>query len=380
MPANFPLLIKPASYLCNLRCAHCFYLPGEERGSGKGAPKMTEKTLRRLVRTYLELPLEQHMFIWQGGEPTLMGKQFYVQAAKLQKQFSPAGGVVGNCLQTNATLLTPDFSSFLARNDFLVGVSIDGPAELHDAYRMYAAQKGSHAKVMENYRMLSRDGVKVNALTLLTSRNVARAAEIFHWLADRGILFQQYIPCVEFEPGGGPRPWTVDPKAWGEALCALFDAWWTERGRISVRYFDALLHTLHTGMPGICHMGEACGQYVVVEHNGDLYPCDFFVKEEWKLGNIHTTAWAEIWEHPRYLAFSRAKSELPQACTDCQWLRLCRGDCQKHRYADGTPERSRSWLCEGYRVFFTHAIPKLPALFPAADIGGRSRHTPILGL
>lgn len=368
----FPLLIKPASYSCNLQCKHCFY---SLKTHGTGSRKqlhMSGKTLHRLIRTYLELPLERHVFIWQGGEPTLMGLQFYAQVVQYQKQYATKAHVIENCLQTNGTLITKDFSKFLARNQFLVGLSIDGPQDIHDVYRTYPKDKGSYQKVMESLGLMQKDGVNINALTLLTANNVHHAADIFHHLTSKHILHHQYIPCVEFQPGGNPAPWTVDPLAWGKALCSLFDLWLGERGRISVRYFDALLYTLISGTPGICHMDSQCGHYAVVEYDGSIFPCDFFVSPQWNLGNIHETSWQEVWQHPLYAAFGQGKTTRSEKCSSCQWLALCAGDCQKHRVgAYNTAHSQHSWLCNGYRVFFEHAVPILrrlagPTHLPAA--------------
>lgn len=371
---SFPLLIKPASYSCNLRCSHCFYHPEMFNSPSKKENRMSEKTLQKLIKTYLDIPLERHVFIWQGGEPTLMGKHFFVQAVSLQNKYKKHGNIIENCLQTNGTLISRDFSKFLARNNFLVGLSIDGPGAMHDFYRVYSPNKGSYAKVMENFQTMVKDGVKINSLSLLSSNNVDHAVDIFYHLARKNILFQQYIPCVEFDESGAPRSWTVDPLKWGKALCALFDAWLAEKGRVSIRYFDALLYAFLTGKAGICHMDKHCGQYAVVEYNGDIFPCDFFVNEQWKLGNIHETPWPEVWEHPLYLAFRQSKSAYAKECAECEWLGICAGDCQKHRAApeEGSAAK-RSWLCDGYRMFFEYAAPILRKLTLPNSIDAQNR-------
>lgn len=364
MPKDFfPLLIKPAGSNCNLRCSHCFYGPHTSDAMPGNTQRMSEKTLCKLIKTYLATSLKKHVFIWQGGEPALMGKHFFEHAVLLQNKYKKKYDVIENCIQTNGTLISDDFSKFLARNNFLVGVSIDGPSEVHDFYRVDAANKGSYSRVMTALQTMHRNGVNMNSLTLLTANNIDKATEIFYHLAEKNIIYQQYIPCVEFNEAGSARSWTVDPIQWGRALCSLFDAWLAEKGRISIRYFDALLYTWMTGEYGICHMDKKCGQYAVVAHNGDIYPCDFFVTEQWKLGNISEISWPAVWEHPLYLEFSKAKSAYTDKCTTCEWLSICAGDCQKHRITStkGT-DVAQSWLCAGYKIFFEYAAPKLRAL------------------
>lgn len=366
LTASFPLLIKPASYSCNLRCAHCFYAPVMTPLPQKQGQRMSEETLTTLIKSYLGTPLKRHVFIWQGGEPTLMGEDFFERVIFLQNKYKKIDGIIENCLQTNGTLISKNFSKFLAKNDFLVGLSIDGPEAMHDFYRVYADKKGSYARVMRCFETMNQHGVKINSLTLLSSNNVHNAVEIFHHLAGKNILFQQYIPCVEFDENGNACSWTVDPTGWGRALCNLFDAWLAEQGRISIRYFDALLYRFLTGKSGICHMGKHCGQYAVVEYNGDIFPCDFFVNEQWRLGNICNNTWQDIWKHPVYLNFQQAKSDYANECAKCKWLYICAGDCQKHRGISGAKANAaRSWLCTGYKIFFEHAAPTLRKLTQA---------------
>lgn len=360
---SFPLLVKPASCACNLRCAHCFYPQDKKKQGNIKNLRMTRQTLKTLVKSYLAIPLKRHVFIWQGGEPTLMGLDFFAHAFALQSKYKSQGTIIENCLQTNGTLLSKDFSKLLARHEVLVGLSIDGPQSLHDFYRVYPSNAGSHTKVMQSLHSMNQNGVRVNSLTLLTSHNVGKVVDIFTHLRRKNILFQQYIPCVEFDADGKPCPWTVQALPWGKALCDLFDMWLAEQGRVSVRYFDALLYTIITGKSGICHTDTKCGQYAVVEHNGDIYPCDFFVSNQWKLGNIHNTAWPAVWQHPTYMAFRQAKNILADTCSACEWVYLCAGDCPKHRgHFTNTFHTTCSWLCEGYRIFFAHAVPILTAL------------------
>lgn len=363
---TLPLLVKPASGQCNLRCAHCFYTPSH-MAAPLQAGKMSIDTLKVLTKSYLALPLAEHAFIWQGGEPTLMGYGFYSTAVRLQQQYS-TGGTIRNYLQTNGTLLTPEFAKFLARHDFLVGVSLDGGQHFHDTYRVFPSGKGSHAIIQKHLGLLRQHGANVNALTLVTSNSAGHMAELFQDLLTKGLLHHQYIPCVEWTAQGKLQPWSLRSGQWGDALCALFEIWWPHRFTVSVRYFDALLHALAYDVPSICHMAKSCDQYLVVEHNGQVFPCDFFVKAHWSLGNIRTNSWEEILHHPLRVAFAEHKTP-PQSCMACAYLKLCSGDCPKHR--GGSEGSAQSYLCADYQQFFEYALPKLTALAHMAQAHAR---------
>lgn len=353
---SLPLLVKPASSLCNLRCSHCFYT-AKRLHPALNQGKMSADTLKKLIRSYLALPLAEHTFIWQGGEPTLMGHSFYSSVVRLQKQYAQGSAPVHNCLQTNGTLMTPVFAKFLAQHNFLVGISVDGEERHHNAYRIFPSRKGSYATVLQHVNLLQKHKASLNALTLATSNNVADMGRIFLHLLQKGFLFQQYIPCIEYGQDGKPLPWTISAAQWGLALCQLFDVWWEHRFTVSVRYFDALLHALVYGEAGICHAGKHCDQYLVVEHDGQVFPCDFFTAPAWSLGNIRKDSWQQILENPLRQQFALQKSPA-HACMACPYLHLCGGDCQKHRIQQEQP----SVLCQAYKQFFAHALPKMTIL------------------
>jgi len=354
----FTLLVKPTSADCNLRCAYCFYLCKSELYPETRRHRMSPEVAERMIATYLATEQPQYVFGWQGGEPTLMGVDFFRLVTDLQMRHGRPGSLVSNGLQTNVTLIDDDFARHLARYSFLVGASLDGPAEIHDQWRRTPSGAGSHAAVLRGIESLRRHEVEHNALVLVNSANVGRAREVYHYLRDLGILFQQYIPCVEFDEDARPLPWTITGEQWGEFMCGVFDEWIRGDTRVvSVRLFDALLSLLVDGVRNVCHMGRNCCQYFVVEYNGDVYPCDFFVRPELRLGNVMTHTWEEMQASPVYREFGRQKAMWHRACGECEFLHFCSGDCLKHRLY-GTPDpRTLSWLCAGWKRFYAHTVP-----------------------
>ncbi len=357
LPSSYPLLIKPASSACNLRCQHCFYTEKKLYDIPMG--RMSAETLEKLITEYAKLPLHSYNFIWQGGEPTLMGLDFYKLAIKLQKTHLPSHAPVENYLQTNASLIDDEFAAFLSQEDFLVGISIDGQEDFHNHYRVFADGTGSFTRVMQSYELLKKHKVKTNVLTLISSYNVEHIAEIYSWLKSEDVMFQQYIPCVEFNDENKPEKYSVTPKAFGNALCRLFDAWIKDRCVVNIRYFEALLQRIILNTPGMCQFGKSCKQYAVVEHNGDIYPCDFFVEERLILGNIKEHTFEEMIKSKKYEKFNNEKTNYSLKCKQCQYLTFCFGDCQKHRIKTKKSKLPHSWLCEAYQIFFAYALPEL---------------------
>ena len=366
-PAPFTLLVKPASADCNLRCEYCFYLGHGDFYPGTPHPCMTDEVLRHLVRSYMATPQPQYAFGWQGGEPTLMGVDFFRRVVQYQQQFGHAGAIVGNGLQTNGVLLNADFAKLFAEYKFLLGVSLDGPAEFHDRYRRNAAGRGSHADVLRGAAHLRDAGCEFNILVLVSQANVRAAETVYGDLCDRGFLYHQYIPCVEAGPNGDPLPFALRGEEWGEFLCRLFDVWHAaDTRRVSVRLFDSLLALLVDGTPNICHLGRDCRQYFMVEHNGDVFPCDFFGEKRLCLGNAARDSWSAMQASPVYERFGCQKREWNSACGACEFLEVCSGDCLKHRLcANGGDPRRLSLLCPGWKLFYQHTLPHFRALADA---------------
>ncbi len=362
----FSLLVKPASADCNLRCTYCFYLEKKELYPDLPRLRMSDETLEKMISSYMGIPMQQYSIGWQGGEPTLMGLDFFKKVVQLQQKYGRPGAMVSNGLQTNGTLIDDEWAQFLAKYKFLVGVSLDGMEEVHNHYRKYGSNKGSHADVLRGIEALKRNNVDFNILTLVNNISVKKPLDIYNYLKDKGFYFQQFIECLEFDKNGELYPYSVKAEEWGKFLCDIFDEWYKEDTRkISIRLFDAVLNKLVNGNIVCCPMGNDCRHYFVVEHNGDIYPCDFYVQDDLKLGNINTGEWQNFAEHEKYDEFGLAKAQMAPQCKECEFLFLCQGDCQKNRYAK-TDENGLSLLCPAIKMFYKHTMPRFKEL--AAEI------------
>lgn len=390
----FSLLIKPAGADCNLRCKYCFYLDHLNFYGGQVKhPRMTEEVLERLVSSYMATPQPQYSFGWQGGEPTLMGEDFFRKAVQFQKKYGQAGASVGNGLQTNCTLITDEMADLFAEYNFLLGVSLDGPAEIHDKYRLTAGDRGSHELVMKGIDKIRERNVEFNILTLVSESNQNHGGSVYDYLVDNGFLYHQYIPGVELDEKREPLPFSVSGEKWGEFLCEVFDRWYpNDIRKVSVRLFDSILDLLVNNRRNVCHIGTNCCQYFVVEYNGDVYPCDFFVEKHLLLGNIQQHSWRALQQSPRYLDFGKQKLECNPQCHSCKFMQICSADCLKHRAANnGGDPRTLSKLCEGWKMFYEHTLGRFMELAdmlrkeragmqqPAAGPAPNLQQTPTVG-
>ena len=352
---SFTLLIKPASGDCNLRCGYCFYL-AKSALFGAAPHRMSVATLEALTRAYFACGLPSYTFAWQGGEPALMGLDFYREAVRLQKKFLPAGATCANAFQTNGTLLTDAWAQFFRDENFLVGISIDGPQPLHDLRRCHASGAGSHADVLRGLACLQRRNVDYNVLTLVSASNVGQPLDVYRYVRELGATYHQYIECVEFDAAGEPQPFALQPGQWGDFLCALFDEWFAQdTRRVSVRLFDSILSRLATGVPTLCSMSGNCCNYFVVETQGDVFPCDFHVTPAHRLGHV-SDGFAALAASPLYEAFGRGKDPRSATCSACRFLPLCMADCPKNRNASGR------FLCADWKRFYTHTIERFEQL------------------
>ncbi|HBF39157.1 MAG TPA: anaerobic sulfatase maturase [Firmicutes bacterium] len=324
---------------------------------------MSDAVLEKMIASFMATEQSQYAFGWQGGEPTLMGVEFFRRVTALQEKYGHQGAVIANGLQTNATLIDDEFAEHLGQYNFLVGVSLDGPETLHNHFRRTVGGQDTHASVLKGIDCLKRHRVEFNALTVANSFNARHPLEIYHYLCDQGIYYHQYIPCVEFGPDGQPLPFTVSAEQWGRFLCEIFDEWYLKDSRkVSIRLFDAILNFMVNRSYHLCHMGGHCSQYFVVEHNGDVYPCDFFVNAQQKLGNINGNSWEQLLTSAQYQQFGAQKADRNPHCSTCKYLDFCSGDCLKHRFYGGQNHRQISWLCEGWQQFYEHALPKFEQL------------------
>jgi uncharacterized protein len=365
MPAasrEFVVMAKPAGALCNLDCAYCYYLekarlypPGERF-------RMPEAVLERYIAQHIEAsPGPAVLFVWHGGEPTLLGLDYFRTVVALQRRHRPAGRRVINNLQTNGTLLDEAWARFLAAEGFLVGLSLDGPAELHDRYRVTRGHRPTHAQALRAWRLLQRHRVPCDLLCAVHDQNVYAPVAVYRFFRDLGARGLQFLPVVRPAAGGaGPGPGSVPAEAYGAFLCAVFDEWIrNDVGRITVQVFDEALKWA-CGVPrSLCLVRETCGDIPVVEHNGDVYACDHFVDPAHRLGNLRDTPLADLVDGPAQRAFGQAKRDtLPRHCRECDVLELCQGGCPKDRVLR-TPEGEAGLnaLCAGLRRFYRHVRP-----------------------
>ena len=358
---NFSLLVKPASFSCNLRCNYCFYL--EKEKLFKGGNMMTDKVLERMISSYLAYDMPEYSIGWQGGEPTTMGLDFFKRVVYFQQKYGRSGTSALNGLQTNGTMLDDEWCKHLTEYNFLVGLSIDGPAEIHDHHRWTAKGTGSHAMVMRGLEALKRNHTEFNVLTLVSDSNVEKPLLVYNYLKDLGVKYHQYIECVEFMPDGELAPFAVRPEQWGEFLCTIFDEWYAkDRFEISIRFFDSILSKMVDNAANTCVFADDCRQYLVVEHDGSIYPCDFFVLPEWKLGTIMDDEWKTFLDSPLYEKFGMRKSQWNEKCDSCPYLRYCVGCCPKNRLNHGANPRDLSALCAGWEMFYEHTLPRFKSL------------------
>jgi uncharacterized protein len=332
---------------------------------------MNEQMLEKLIKDYLHLGFPVAGFAWQGGEPTLMGLDFYEKAVELQKKYASPNQQISNSLQTNAILLDEKWCRFLHDNNFLVGISIDGPKEFHDYYRLDHAGKGTFEKVVKAIETCKKYKVEFNVLVLLNSRNAEHPDELFEFFIKEGIRYLQFILCVEADFAtrltarsrkgrtGQIADFSIRPQQYGDFLCRIFDRW-CEYGqtKLSIRDFDSVLSFCLTGRHTLCTFDRLCSQYIVVEHNGDCFPCDFFVDPKWRLGNILETPIAELAASDKKLFFARDKQNLCNKCLVCAYLAVCRGGCTKDRILSVDKKMPATYFCESYRQFFNYAMPK----------------------
>ncbi|RKY68512.1 MAG: anaerobic sulfatase maturase [Candidatus Latescibacterota bacterium] len=358
----FQLLIKPAGPDCNLQCVYCFYRRVSEFFPTGQVHRMSRDVLEEMIRQYLSLRFPVSCFSWQGGEPTLCGLNFFEEAVRLQMEHGRNGQVVSNAFQTNGILLNQEWCRFFNQYKFLVGLSLDGPRYLHDFYRKKDS-RGSWEGVMRAARLLSEHEVEFNILAMVTRKSETKARELFHWFLDHNFRYLQFIPCLERLPQKGLAPFSATPEGYGDFLCELFDLWWENRNRqISIRLFDTVLERLVYGRPTLCIFSPVCQSYLVVEHDGSVYPCDFFVRKDTRLGNLMEKPLEEIFHSPAYKRFGERKSVLPDECRRCEWLSFCWGGCQKDRVDRQGRPAAKTLFCHSYRQFFSHAMPRLMSL------------------
>ena len=360
---GFQVFVKPAGAACNLACRYCYYL-GKERFSREARPlRMPEDLLDEYIAQHIAAsPDELIRFSWHGGEPTVLGPDYFRGIAAIQRRHLPAGRLIANGMQTNGTLLDDEWGRFLATEGFAVGLSLDGPREMHDRCRFTRDGRPSFDQTMRGYELLRRHRVPTDILCVVGAHNVRRPAEVYGFFKRIGAPYVSFLPLVDRRPEspGGVSPDTVPAEAWGEFLCAVFDEWAAgDVGRIKVQIIEEAARTAFGQEHSLCIFRPVCGDIPVVELSGDFYSCDHFVDAEHRLGNISETPLVDLIESQAQRAFGLAKREkLPHVCRACDVRIMCNGECPKNRFSrapDG--EEGLNYLCAGYKRFFTHARP-----------------------
>lgn len=393
--AGFHIMAKPSGPACNLDCSYCFYLEKEALFPGKKMRRMSDEVLEAYVRNTIASTRRGNpvSFTWQGGEPTLLGVDFYRKAVALQQRYG-AGRQIDNSFQTNGTLIDDEWAAFLAENRFLVGLSLDGPEEIHNRFRRYRSGAPTFELVLAALKRLQKHGVEYNVLACVDNNSAQHPLEVYRFLKGEGVKFMQFTPVVELLAGSrdkargldlsGPdtkeaandearlAPFSVRPDDWGRYLSAVFEEWSrNDVGEIFVMNFEWTLASI-VGAPGVvCVHQPTCGRAVIAEHDGTVYSCDHFVYPEYRLGNLVETSLAAMVDSTQQQAFGRAKADtLPGQCRACPFLKLCWGGCPKHRFlrtANGEP--GLNYLCQGYARYFASAVPTLQRIAALLNAG-----------
>ena len=369
------VMLKPAGAHCNLACKYCYYLEKNNLYQNSHRHLMTDEMLEQFTREYIEAQtMPQVLFTWHGGEPLMRSIDFYKKALALQKKYAH-GKQIDNVIQTNGTLLTDEWCEFFAQNHWLVGISIDGPQEYHDHYRVTPAGKPSWEKVMQGISLLKKHRVEWNAMAVVNAYNAEHPLEFYHFFRDNGCQYLQFTPIVErlteHEDGRTLASLaddreipladaSVTPQQWGNFLCTIFDDWVRhDVGKTFVEIFDCTLANWMGVLPGICAYSKECGHAGVMEHNGDVYSCDHFVFPEYKLGNIREQSLIDMLYGEKQQAFSRLKhTSLPRQCKECDMEFACHGECPKNRFEkDKYGEPGLNYLCQGYYQYYSHVAP-----------------------
>ena len=368
------VMAKPIGSACNLSCEYCYYLE-KSKLHHSSSQQMSDEMLELFIREYIQSQTTlEVLFTWHGGEPLLRPISFYKRVLELQQQYAGSRRIV-NAIQTNGTLLTDEWCEFLRANNFLVGISIDGPEHLHNALRHTRQGEGCFKDVMRGLRLLAKHRVEWNAMATVNSANVAHPLEFYRFFRDElECQFLQFTPVVErttHNPNGtllahagqqcgSVTPHSVKAEEWGEFLCAIFDEWvQNDVGRVFVQLFDSTLANWVGQPPGVCTMSKYCGHAAVIEHNGDVYSCDHFVFPEYRLGNLREKSLSAMMYGQQQNRFGLAKhNSLPGQCLNCEYEFACHGECPRNRFVTSTDGEQRlNYLCKGYYRFFDHAAP-----------------------
>lgn len=371
------VMAKPAGALCNLACRYCYYTEKQKLFTSGNRQVMSDELLESFIKQYIESTTGPSvLFTWHGGEPMMRPITFYRKALALQRKYA-GGRAIDNCIQTNGTLITPEWATFLKENGFLVGVSIDGPKELHDAYRKSRLGRPSWLQVMKGIEILDRYDVDWNAMAVVNDLTSRHPLDFYHFFKEIGCRYIQFTPVVEriykhpdgrhlAAPTDGAyaelADFSVTPEGWGDFCCSIFDEWVRhDVGEYFIQLFDSTLAGWMGMQPSVCSLAETCGHATALEHNGDLFACDHFVFPEFKLGNILKTPLASLTSLPALKKFGNDKRDLlTRQCRECDFLFACHGECPRNRFTRSChDEDGHNYLCQGYHQFFKHVAPHM---------------------
>jgi len=360
---DFQVFVKPIGASCNLACNYCYYLNKSDLHGESVIGRMSDKLLEIYIIQHIQASSEQSIFFsWHGGEPTLAGLDYFRRITELQKKHLPENRFALNGIQTNGTLLNDEWCQFLKKENFIVGISIDGPERFHSANRFRRDGKSCFNEVIRGFRLLKAYEIPYEILCVVNAQNVGFPIEVYHFFKSLNAEFLTFIPLVErlSLKSNQVSERTVPARAFGEFLCVLFDEWKTEDiGRVKIQIFEEALRTAFGLDHSICIFKPVCGRVPVIESSGDFYSCDHFVDQENFMGNIQEKSLSELLESPNQKAFGRAKlNSLPEYCLKCEVLTMCNGACPKDRFIE-TPdgEPGLNYLCEEYKLFFNHCKP-----------------------
>jgi uncharacterized protein len=357
------VLIKPASSKCNLSCRYCFYHDVANNRAVADFGLMSLETIEVIIRKVLQFASGYATFSFQGGEPTLCGLDFFKSAVKLQHKLNIHNVKINNCIQTNGILIDGEWAEFLRDNNFLVGLSLDGPPELHDKYRVDARGQGTLDRVVQTAELFDRYKVEYNILFVVTNETASHPDTLYDFYQKKNFNFLQFMPCIDpAEIKRGIQDYSLFPQQYAFFLKHFFDRWYTDfmgGKEVSIRYFDNLVRMVMGTPPETCSMRGSCGCQFVFEADGSVYPCDFYVTDAWKLGNIHDNELLQMYEGDNCTRFIKNSLSSDPACQTCKWKSLCRGGCRRDRENMLTGKLERNYYCQSYHDFLDYAHPRL---------------------
>lgn len=360
------LLIKPASGLCNLRCSYCFYRDEMAHRQVASHGIMPLSVMEAVLEKSLSAVTRECTIAFQGGEPMLAGLEFFRETVALQKKYNKNRVQIQNAIQTNGLLINEEWANFFRENRFLVGISLDGVKDTHDCNRVDEKGDGSFNRVMQAIRLLERSGVEYNVLTVVNRQTAPRAERIYQFYKRNGLQYLQFIPCLDpFGAEQGSTPWSLRAEDYGNFLCTLFDLWYRDMVKgepVSIRQFDNYVQMLLGYPPESCGMSGCCVPQQVVEADGSVYPCDFYVLDPYRLGNFCTDTVEQIFARREELGFLQSSLEVHPQCRDCRYYPLCRGGCRRNRQVGETGPLGLNVFCKSYQQFFAHAGSRLEEL------------------